>query len=706
MSCTPIDITLPDGPSGPAIPGFGIPSIPKLPSLTPILDFPENLLELLDKLQLLLPSGILKPSVNPNFGKDVFDGIMGMLDKFFPFLMFYKFFLPVLNMIICIIEVLCALTNPVKLAKAIKRLFRTCLPEFLSLFPIFALIVMLISLLLLILALIEYIIAKLVDLVKLIIQNIIALKKAFDDDADNSILKITRKIAQVLCSFQNLFVLLSIFVIIFQIIKDILSVAFSLPPCDDSNDDGCCSTDVCPSIVKSSYTRTTGSFRYASNIFESTATPGITLPKRSESFQFFDANQSVQEAFINIVDAYDVTVSPKPIFFPTDATYSAKTSPLQAPYIVDLKILYTPLNYNRTGIQRQIEFKDCIVVHEPSFTITNADNTASSTPTGTFILAGGKGYEVDGTTILYGYAADGVTPIATQATLENFFHQADEIQDPEFAHFTPGKEFDQVEYNFKPNFQVLQNKSLVSLGCEPSLDLNKTFVNGVFFGDAANKADDLTKLVNSDSFPDPGKTQECLMTAVEMFRSNMTLEGAADFQAMVTACLSKLTDDTTNSLSTLLGLGIDTSTSSFTLNPTIQFTSQPIKVAVSLKDRNGLLLTTNLPVTVAQTMATRLSGIPTFGQLSSFSYDGYNLFTANLTSDAAGKGSMQVAFDNAIFSTNIIPADINVDPSRILQEIPYEFIYSPSVGSATGVSGVDTDGQPRHDESDLGRENA
>src|SRR4030042_4767916 len=118
--CNPNDVSItpPDGPSGPAIPGFGRPFSLNIPDVSLPEGFPEDLLEILDLLQLLVPPGAFKPSLNPNFGKDIFDGIMKLLDQFMPFLMLYKFFLPILNMIICIIEVLCSLTNPFKLIRA------------------------------------------------------------------------------------------------------------------------------------------------------------------------------------------------------------------------------------------------------------------------------------------------------------------------------------------------------------------------------------------------------------------------------------------------------------------------------------------------------------------------------------------------------------------------------------------------------------
>ena len=95
MPCNPGDLTFtePDGPKGPSLTGFGEPFAPELPDLHGLVPsgFPEDLLEILDLLQFILPSGVIKPSMSLNYGKDIFDGIMSLLDKFMPFLMVYKF---------------------------------------------------------------------------------------------------------------------------------------------------------------------------------------------------------------------------------------------------------------------------------------------------------------------------------------------------------------------------------------------------------------------------------------------------------------------------------------------------------------------------------------------------------------------------------------------------------------------------------------
>ena len=76
--CSPLDVSidLPDGPSGPAINGFGIPFSIPLDGINIFPDgFPEDILDLLNKLQMLIPPGALKPNLNPNFSKDIFDAI-------------------------------------------------------------------------------------------------------------------------------------------------------------------------------------------------------------------------------------------------------------------------------------------------------------------------------------------------------------------------------------------------------------------------------------------------------------------------------------------------------------------------------------------------------------------------------------------------------------------------------------------------------
>lgn len=142
MPCTPLNSSQFNPPISNAG-GFAVP----LPNLN-IPFSPVNLPDLSDLynvLELLTPIGPMKPNWGPELVNNIYTGINDLLAKFSPFLSMYQFFLPLLNLILCIIEVICALINPFKLANAVIKLFRTCIPEFLALFPFFAMIIMIIS---------------------------------------------------------------------------------------------------------------------------------------------------------------------------------------------------------------------------------------------------------------------------------------------------------------------------------------------------------------------------------------------------------------------------------------------------------------------------------------------------------------------------------------------------------------------------------
>jgi hypothetical protein len=720
--CSPSDVAInvPDGPSGPAIPPFGTPFTLKVPNMNPFPDgFPEDLLDLLDKLQLLIPPGALKAPLNPNFGKDVFDAIMKLLDQFMPFLMLYKFFLPILELIICIIEVLCALMNPFKLIRAIKRLFTRCIPAFLNLFPIFALIIMIISLLLLILALIEYIISQILKLINAILRNINALIKAFAYGDENSVLAIAKKLGSLLCMFQNLFVLFAIFNIIIQVIRDILSLLFHIPPCDDgdnSDNDGCCTSDVCPAIVKQNYTRFSGIFKY---LPEAAVQTSVILPPafggslnsavRPESWQLFDNLQEQAQQFRNIFDAFDVTFLPKPIFFPTDAVYNTYTDPRQAPYVFDLRLFYNPASWGRPGNARFIRFKNIVMTAVPTTNLQEGDLSVTQIFNGVSILAGGRGYEDDGTTILTGFGADGVTPTGDQARLENFFHMASQVSTNPILSFNDGYTFFNAEYTFKPNISPLLTKNIVTLGCVPDVALSKAFINNVFAGDMALKAQLLGNHINSPGFPDPGAAQECLTAAVATLRSNLTVQGVADFQATTDACLKKLKDDVNASLGTMVGIGFDPCKSSFGIEPKAQFTSKPILVSVNINERNGLPLTSGLSTDVATNIAARITANASFGTVTNFAYDGYQVFTANITSEKPGNGTILISFDNNTFCTNTFPDTGDGVPVHTLQSFDYQFVFTPVAGGiipvpGTGEGDTSQGTQPRRDEGDQSRD--
>ncbi len=711
--CNPSDltVTVPQQPSAPAIPGFGSPFAPKLPAFNlPFpTGFPEDMGDLLDALSFILPSGTMKPGVFPNFTKDIFDGIMNLLDKFFPFLMLYKFFLPVLDLIICIIEVLCAIANPFKLISKLRRLFRKCIPAFLALFPVFALIVMLLSLLFLLLALVEYVISQIAKLVVLLLKNIRTITKALQKADQTTILGAIQKIGMIICAFQNLFVVLSIFKIIIDLIKDMVKVAFSIPPCDDGNsigaDEGCCTTDVCPSFIRNNETivRSTGTLQYLkaisqdaglNSLFETLPAGFLTSPIRNESWQFYDDQATIQDAFINITHAYDLPAGNDTVFFPTDATYTEATPYKQAAYTVDMKLLYNPILWGRfddTRGTRYVNINNCIVKFAPTTNLKNFNNSVSQVTNGVMTLTGGLAQELDGTTIY----VNGVP-----ANLESFVHRDPVVSTaPTFPPpFNDGYDYTAVEYTFHINHEVLLQKALITLGCIPVVALDRTFINATFAGNAGLNLTLLQNLLsgtNGNTFPDVTGAQNCLEASIAALRSNISNEGVAEFLARTTICLETLRSDTSSAIGTLLGIGFNPSQSNFTLTPTVQFTTAPIELRVNLNETNGLSLISNLPASLVDGIIGRITPSFNFGKLGKFRYDGTS-FVADLTSEVTGTGVMSMAFDNQQFNIVTVPNDLSVSPSVAIQTVAYQFIYVP-----TGSGSNDSDGAPRRDETDV-----
>lgn len=604
--------------------------------------------------------------------------------------MLYKFFLPILELIICIIEVLCALVNPFAVIGALDRLFTQCIPAFLNLFPIFALIIMIISLLLLLLALIEYLIEQIICFILALIKNILALVAAFEIGSAVGVLAIANKLASLLCIFQNLFVLLALFGIIIQVIKDILGLVFAIPPCEGGNNSNCCGPLTCPALVQNNNSSTTGNMLYYTAVEAPVPgwvdIPGITAPTialREESWQVYDYDQVAPLRFWDIVEAQDVIddgYNPPPVYFPTSQTYTADTPVNQAAYTVNLRLFYNPIQWGRTGKAQYLRFNNCIVLAPPTQELVNGQLADIPVLNGVLYVAGGQGFLDDGKTIIDGYQPDGVTPLGPgfQASLNNWFHKPS----PASPAFDDGYTFTDVSYTWAASTPVLMQANLVTAGCMPQISLNRNFVNNTMFANIASQTQNLKNLINqppnTQGFPDPAGAQQCMQAALSTLRGNMTIAGVSDFQAMANICLSNLQNATYNGLQSMIGIGFSPCNSTFTLTPSSQFTTLPIQVQVNLTENNGMPLGRNLPSNVADTVAAGLVGYPTFGELGPFTYDGYQYFNANLTSSVTGSGSIMIAFQNQILCTNNLPSD-GTNPSHTLQSLDYDFVYVPTV---------------------------
>ena len=697
MPCKPSDLSVtPPDFDEPSLPGFGFPTVtinPKLPTFGLPDGFPEDLLELLDTLKLVLPGGALKPNLSAGFDKTILDGIVKLLDYLTGFMTMFRFILPILNMILCIIEILCALTNPIKLIKALIRLFRTCIPDFLALFPVFAIIVMIISLILLIIALIEYIISEILRIINLIIRNIKLLARVAKRKDAQGVIAVLHKIGAVLCLFQNILAVLQIVAIIIQIIKDILKLGFRIPPCDDSNqdNDGCCTADVCPAFIKAgNYTNNTGTLQYYNQV---SVDSGLVLPPsfgpllaniRLESWQFHDAAQTPVQAFYNITQPFDVDPALGLAFFPQGKVYTPATKPGRCPYTLDMRLFYDPAVFGAVDPKgaRWIRIVDAIVQSPPTKNLYNYTGAIISRPAGVVNLVGGNITEDDGTTV--------IMIAGQQATINSFIHQ------PNLPTISPtdGVAFSNVTYTFKINHAILVGEQIITLGCVPSVDLNKQTINAVFSNSAAPNF----AALNNDvlpGLPDINGGIDCMTKAITKYRANVTLETTAIFQADTMACLNTMLTASRTSLGKLVDIGFVSNKSSFTVTPKLQFTTKAIIVSATIADSNGANICQKLPQDVADGISAKLIPNATFGDVSPFIYDGVAVFNANITSKVAGAGTIQLKYNNNFFNTITIPIDLTVPPTITLQTLDYTFIQAGTTSE---------DGKVRRDEGDDARD--
>jgi hypothetical protein len=652
------------------------------PTNIPFPPLPLNDLNaLFQQLQMILPSGTLHPNFEPDYLRDIYGGINDLLGMFMPFFQSYAFFLPLLELILCIIEIICALLNPFKLVAAVRNLFRVCIPAFLALYPAFAIIIMIISLLLLIISLIEYLITRILQLIQIIIKNVETLALATQRLDNDSIIGITTKIGNILCMLQNLFVVLGAILLIIEIIEAVLQLIFKIPPCSDSNNNGCCTPDVCPAFIKnnSDIISNTGTFLYYSEVGLDS---GITLPTgfppiisttRAESWQFYDPNLSQSQAFINIVNAYDLPPGTNTTFFPPGATYTQTSNYTSAVYTISFTFLYSPASYAAPSnlgvspVQRYLTVANAIVASPPTAGVLTYDGKTLVAPfDGTLNLIGGVMQEVDGTPIL--------APNGSKITLNQFFHQPTNVNGDQPLP-TDGIFFNDVSYDFNINHEVLLTNGLITLGCIPEVAADKNFINNTIGAQFNNNAAQLANLV----LPDVASTQQCITSAITTYRNSISIDSTNTFQNSIMSCLNTLNNQAAAALTQVITAGFDPYTSTFTLDPEVQFTTYPIVVSVSLMETSGKLMTAGLPASSANALATQISASINFGAITPFVYDGYNYFVANLTSATPGNGNIEVAFDNNYISTLTNPTDIASPPSVAITSLLYTFVKSTQV---------------------------
>lgn len=683
----------------------------------PNIDIPtdllEDLLDLINSLGLLFPSGLFKPNID-DFTQELMKLISNLLTQIAPFLSFYNFIMALFKLILCIIEVLCAIPNPFKIATAMVKLFTECLPPFLNLFPWLALIAMIIALILLIIALIEYIIAVILAIIEEIIRNILILKDGLSFQDATSTLAAIQKIAELTCLIQNI---LAIFVALAAIIAIIQSLTMigGAPVCDDETPGGCCSPDVCPPFIKNSpWEGTQGTLIYDTQVgldiatmFSSLGLPDDQLalfaetlaPLRQERWQLFDSGNSGAYPFSDITTPIlDTSILFPPTFatfWPEGLTFTSDTPATKTPYNIDLRFEVNPSDFdmqeaptNTLSGRRYMTVKDCIVVRKPINVVLNyaglPDFTQGSN--GVLQIEGGSVFEDDGTAFMI-IPTDpfAVTPVDgyLQATLNDFIHKPDSVGTVltnETVTIT------NVEYTFKPVYGTLMAHTLITAGCLPEVAAEKAIMNAVIVAEDIRAVVDklapvpigtLKGLPSLGILPNIEGAQQCVLDSLNSFRANLSIETAALFQADVEGCLGDLKEQSLAVVCGAIAAAASQFKSAITLDIDTQFTSRSIRANVVLKDANDTSISGNVPVGCRPDLENKMIGEVTLGKITSFTFDpGTGSYDATITSDKAGDGELTVVFNGKVLS-KLVPATDESNTQIAENTIPYTFIAAP-----------------------------
>lgn len=694
MPCSPNQINIdPSTSPGIPIPGFGLPFSPiqiPLPNWDLPTDLIEDLLGLMQKLGAIFPSGKFKANLDLNM-KSVMDFIGDILSQIAPFLSLYNFFMAVLKLITCVIEVLCAIPNPFAVAMKLKKLFMECLPPFINLFPWLALIAMIIALLLLILALIEFIIATIMKLIEDLIRNLKVFYDSIRLHDSQSILAALQKFAAALCFLQNIMAVFIALAAIIAIIKSLAALAgFGI--CSDEDQDGCCPIQLCPPFVKNTpdgIKVTNGKLIYrkeigtdASKLFPDIPDIAKIFPiptVRPQRWQLLDT--SIEEP-IYPINSIIVPIIGN-IFWPDPLEFKADTQPKKAPYTVDLTITLDPITLGQPSIGTKREFiiKDCIVVRKPYFgTYDHLNNLVMDNLRGTLNIEGGLVFEADGETkVMIG---------ENQATLNTLIYQ--ESLSAGAASDLPSSEdglvFDNISFVWKPNAPTLAGYNLITVGCIPEVSVEKAVQNAIIFAEGI--APVLEKMKDTGVAPDVEGAQACISNAVEELRKDISEESIALFSANSMACMDNLKKETIAILNNALRVGVSQFKSEFSIDTDLQFIRKDITASVILKDPSGTSIASSLPEDVALETAKRISANVTLGKISNFTYNG-EIFTAKISSEQSGEGELSVTYDGKVLS-KLISGDAATNSSIQENILKYTFV------------GATTEPAVRRDNTDIG----
>jgi len=456
----------------------------------------------------------------------------------------------------------------------------------------------------------------------------------------------------------------------------------------DSNGNGagdCCTPDFCPSFIKNNpdgLLLSTGRLIYQSEIDQTIpSNPLFDFMRGSSSFvlrpqrwQFVDDHPSNYK-FLDII-----TPSPEYgfIYWPNNEVYENNSTLIRVPYKLDINMLIDPKNFgnpdDKLG-ERNFSIQNVIVKTKPTVYAETWNNGIdySTGNSGCLNLVGGTVFEI---------GKDGYVPYlinGVQATLETFVSKPVKSL-PTIPSYDDGYNFVNVEYNLKINHEVLIQYGLIGFMCQPDTAAESAVLNAEY-NDRRSVLDKVGALPNVDG------TISCLVTALAKFRKDLNADTAVTFQNEMTECLNSLKKESLDYYARGTAAAADRFSSDFELYPNTQFINHDIKVTVRLRDKSKNQLAVNITPEAAVGLSSLIRAVPTFGNVSSFTYDGYGDFIAILESSKAGKGEIKAYINNEVIASVINRDNDNISSEIVDRVLSYEFIDKTSYSYGTDGSG-------------------
>ena len=291
------------------------PNIPTQFPLPPTGSQPITYPELLEKLRCTCPAGAqIKSSQGPGSVHNIGDVIAPVAQYLSTFTSAYSMMTVIMRMIACIMDVLCALTNPFALLAAIIKLFGICLPDFILIFPQLAIPSIIICVIKIVLACVQYILTVIVPVIMDIIHDVQMLIKAFETGNQDAVAAVVFKIVALVKELYNIVGILSVLSTLFVMIQALLSMGIAIPCGGAGGSCVGCAESECPAFIRDNTTISGSDGWFTTEVNQTVVPPTYLL--------YLDS-PSNRTNFLSIQD-----------FFPRGLDYSKFSKAKDLPYCV------------------------------------------------------------------------------------------------------------------------------------------------------------------------------------------------------------------------------------------------------------------------------------------------------------------------------------------------------------------------------------